>query len=41
MAMAADYTIVEATAEVGVGELDPETIVTPGVFVDCYYVAGP
>lgn len=41
MAMAADYTIVEATAEVGVGELDPETIVTPGVFVDCFYVAGP
>ena len=41
MAMAAAYTIVEATTEVGVGELDPETIVTPGVFVDCYYVAGP
>ena len=41
MAMAADYTIVEAATEVPVGELDPETIVTPGVFVDCYYVAGP
>lgn len=41
MAMAADYTIVEATTEVAVGELDPETVVTPGVFVDCYYVAGP
>jgi len=41
MAMAADFTIVEATTEVGVGDLDPETIVTPGVFVDCYYVAGP
>ncbi|MDD9903440.1 MAG: 3-oxoacid CoA-transferase subunit A [Rhodospirillaceae bacterium] len=41
MAMAADYTIVEAATEVPVGALDPETIVTPGVFVDCYYVAGP
>ncbi len=41
MAMAADYTIIEATTEVAVGELDPETVVTPGVFVDCYYVAGP
>ncbi len=41
MVMAADYTIVEATTEVAVGELDPETVVTPGVFVDCYYVAGP
>lgn len=41
MAMAADYTIVEATKEVDVGDIDPETIVTPGVFVDCYYVAGP
>ena len=41
MAMAADYTIVEATTEVAVGELDPESIVTPGVFVDTYYIAGP
>jgi 3-oxoadipate CoA-transferase alpha subunit len=41
MAMAADYTIVEATMEVAVGEIDPESIVTPGVFVDTYYVAGP
>ena len=41
MAMAADYTIVEATTEVAVGELDPENIVTPGVFVDTYYIAGP
>ncbi len=40
MAMAADYTIVEATTEVPVGTLDPECIITPGVFVDCYYVAG-
>lgn len=41
MAMAADYTIVEVAEEVAIGELDPEVIVTPGVFVDCYYVAGP
>jgi 3-oxoadipate CoA-transferase alpha subunit len=41
MAMAADFTIVEATEEVGLGDLDPNAIVTPGVFVDCYYVAGP
>ncbi len=41
MATAADYTIVEATTEVPVGDLDPECIITPGVFVDCYYIAGP
>jgi 3-oxoadipate CoA-transferase alpha subunit len=41
MAMAADYTIVEVAEEVGIGDLDPEIIVTPGVFVDCYYVTGP
>jgi len=41
MAMAADCTIVEAAAEVALGALDPETVVTPGVFVDCYYVTGP
>lgn len=41
MAMAADFTIAEVTEEVGLGDLDPEIIVTPGVFVDCYFVAGP
>jgi 3-oxoadipate CoA-transferase, alpha subunit len=34
MAMAADLTIVEVDAVVELGALDPETIVTPGVFVD-------
>jgi len=41
MAMAADCTIVEATTEVPLGAIDPDTVVTPGVFVDCYYIAGP
>lgn len=41
MAMAADYTIVEVAEEVGIGDLDPEVIVTPGVFVDRYFVTGP
>lgn len=41
MAMAADYTIVEVAEEVAIGDLDPEIIVTPGVFVDRYYVTGP
>ncbi len=41
MAMAADYTIVEAAEEVGIGDLDPEVIVTPGVFVDRYFITGP
>ncbi|WP_409251075.1 3-oxoacid CoA-transferase subunit A [Bacillus sp. SCS-153A] len=34
VAMAADITIVEADEIVEPGELDPEEIVTPGVFVD-------
>lgn len=34
VAMAADITIVEAEEIVEPGELDPEEIVTPGVFVD-------
>jgi 3-oxoadipate CoA-transferase alpha subunit len=41
MAMAADYTIVEVAEEVAIGDLDPEIIVTPGVFVDRYFVTGP
>ncbi len=34
MAMAADYVIVEADKIVEVGELGPEQIMTPGIFVD-------
>lgn len=34
MAMAAELTIVQAQHRVELGELDPERIVTPGVFVD-------
>ncbi len=34
MAMAARTTIVEVASVVGVGELDPEHIVTPGIFVN-------
>lgn len=34
MAMAADYTVAEVEEVVPVGDLDPEHIVTPGIFVD-------
>lgn len=34
MAMAADVTVVQVKEIVGLGEIDPETIVTPGIFVD-------
>ena len=34
MAMAGRTTIVQAASVVSAGELDPETIVTPGIFVD-------
>ncbi|MCM3706364.1 MULTISPECIES: CoA transferase subunit A [Cytobacillus] len=34
VAMAGEFTIAEADEIVGPGELDPECIVTPGVFVD-------
>jgi 3-oxoadipate CoA-transferase alpha subunit len=34
MAMAADTTIVQAADVVDAGDLDPECIVTPGIFVD-------
>jgi 3-oxoadipate CoA-transferase alpha subunit len=34
MAMAATLTVAEVEEIVDVGELDPETIVTPGIFVD-------
>ncbi|ASF40521.1 acyl CoA:acetate/3-ketoacid CoA transferase subunit alpha [Halobacillus halophilus] len=34
VAMAGDYTIVEVEEIVPAGELDPECVVTPGIFVD-------
>jgi 3-oxoadipate CoA-transferase alpha subunit len=34
MAMAADLTLVQTRNFVELGELDPENIVTPGIFVD-------
>ena len=34
MAMAADMTVVQVKELVELGDLDPETIVTPGIFVD-------
>ncbi len=34
MCMAAGTTIVQARHLVGLGEIDPETVVTPGIFVD-------
>ena len=40
MAMAAKYTIAEVDEEVALGALDPEHIMTPGIFVDRYVVTG-
>jgi 3-oxoadipate CoA-transferase alpha subunit len=34
MAAAADLTVVQVREFVELGELDPEVVVTPGVFVD-------
>jgi len=34
MCMAAEHTIVQVRQVVPVGEIDPETVVTPGIFVD-------
>lgn len=34
MAMAANTTIVQADSIVAAGDIDPETVVTPGIFVD-------
>ncbi len=34
MAMAADLTVVQVKEFVELGALDPEMIVTPGIFVD-------
>lgn len=41
MAMAADYVVVEAEHIVAIGGLDPNDVVTPGVFVDALVQAGP
>lgn len=38
IAMAGKTVVVEANHEVPLGELDPECIVTPGIFVDRYFV---
>ena len=40
MAMAAKHTIAEVDEEVALGELAPEQVMTPGVFVDRYVVTG-
>ncbi|MDH3703645.1 MAG: 3-oxoacid CoA-transferase subunit A [Alphaproteobacteria bacterium] len=40
MAMAADFTIAEVGEEVPMDALDPEAIVTPSVYVDCFHVTG-
>ncbi len=34
MATAADLTIVEVVAVVETGDIDPETVVTPSIYVD-------
>jgi 3-oxoadipate CoA-transferase alpha subunit len=39
MATAAKTTIVEVEEVVEIGELDPETVVTPSIFVDRIVVA--
>jgi acetate CoA/acetoacetate CoA-transferase alpha subunit len=39
MATAADIVIVEADEIVEVGEIDPDDVMTPGIFVD-YIVGG-
>ena len=40
MAMAAKHTIDEVDEEVALGDLDPEHVMTPGVFVDRYFITG-
>ncbi|MDO6822764.1 3-oxoacid CoA-transferase subunit A [Marinobacter sp. 1_MG-2023] len=40
MAMAADITIVEVSEVAQTGELDPENIVTPGIYVDYFFNIG-
>lgn len=38
MAMAADQVLVAANREVGLGEIDPNVVITPGLYVDRYFV---
>ena len=38
MAMAATTTIVQVEELVEVGEMDPELIITPGIFIDSIFV---
>ena len=38
MAMAAEYTIAQVSAEVPLGEIDPEIVHTPGIYVDSYVI---
>ena len=40
MAMAADLTVVEVDQMVELGEMDPEAVVTPCIFVDRVVVVG-
>ncbi|MCK9910620.1 3-oxoadipate CoA-transferase, partial [Microbacteriaceae bacterium K1510] len=40
MAMAADVTIAEVEEIVPLGEIDPESIVTPGIYVDYIVESG-
>ena len=40
MAMAADLTVVEVDQMVELGEMNPETVVTPSIFVDRVVVVG-
>lgn len=40
MAMAAELTVAEVETVVPIGELDPEAIVTPGIFVDRVFWTG-
>ena len=40
-AMAADLTVVEVEEVVELGALDPEGIMTPGIFVDRFVVVPP
>lgn len=38
MAMAAQLTIAQASQEVALGDIDPATVVTPGIYVDRYVI---
>ena len=38
MAMAAEHTIAQVSAEVPLGEINPEIVHTPGIYVDSYVI---